>query len=137
LEIEQNFIILKCVVFWAESKGKKRIFKFWKITCEKREKPIFGVQNPPKLPFRMGRYVCCRTHENRSRLTPAYQISSKLDNFYESYRAHGHLYIYIYTNWNEWCFWHLGTSKRKNNMVPNLTLFMRPTVIATSLWEIR
>jgi hypothetical protein len=31
---------------------------------------------------------------------------------------------------NDYCFWSLGTSKRKSNMVPALGLSMRPTVIA-------
>jgi hypothetical protein len=41
--------------------------------------------------------------------------------------------IYIYTNLNGWCFWHLGTSKRKKNMVAGLGRTVPPTVIATSL----
>jgi hypothetical protein len=35
-----------------------------------------------------------------------------------------------YKNFNDYCFWSLGTSKRKSNMVPGLSLTMRPTVIA-------
>ena len=110
-------------------KFKKTIF--WKF-----ENPVRALSDTPislvreLIEIDATLHLHAKFHRNRTIFTRVIELTDTyIDIYIDIY-----IYIYIYTKLNEWCFWHLGTSKQKNNTVPGLGLTVPPTVIASSLW---
>jgi hypothetical protein len=53
-----------------------------------------GYKTPPNYPFPLTYISGLRTRPSKCRKTHLYQIWSRLDHFYESYRVNRHIYIY-------------------------------------------